>query len=782
MCLLDYNFRSLEDLKNNTAENIDFGKLRTIVRSNIFLIILIFVIANAISILYVRYTKDVYESESEIKLDVKQDASELGIREIVPDKNLDLISGEIETIQSKLFLNTVIDSLDLSISYFSIGSFLNEELYKASPFTVKFITLSPAQHNVSFSVEQKNSSEFELRIGEDGPSIQGSFNQPLTVGNSELIIYKKRGDEFQSSIHYSFIYNSREVLLDYLARNLTVEPLNFSAKTIKVSFADKNPVKARDLVNGIDSLYLQYSNAQKNLANKQKIDWLNNELSEIEEEMGGYEDYFENFTLKNKTSDLKEDLKKTISLINRIDSQRFELSKRITEINQLLDNVAMGDFYLNNLQRKAVPDAINKNLEKMQLLMVEMDRMKLSYNESTFAYRQKEKEIQTIKDALFKELTSLKAEWLQRLQELNNSKGRLEGAFANMPDKNTQYNKKQRFYKLNEEIYLTLMQHKSEFEIAQAGSTPDFKLLSTATLPTIPIEPKKSIIYGIGFVAGIVLSIFLIGILYLANNKITNPDEVERITGVPLLGIVPKVRRHRGSDIYIKDHPKSMVSEAMRTLRTNLDFFRVSEPKKIIAISSTVSGEGKSFIALNLGGIMALSQKKVVLLDLDMRKPKNNTISSVSDASKGVSTILIRKHAWQECITKTSVENLDFIPSGPQPPNPSELLLNSEFTTMLEGLKTQYDFILLDTPPVGLVTDGIMAMKWADISIYVFRANYSKKDFLKNLKRVLKLNKFSNVTTVLNALPPVHEGYYGSGYYEAEPSITDKLKTFFKRA
>lgn len=772
----------MEELKNNTSENIDFGKLRTIVRSNLFWIILIFVIANAVSILYVRYTKDVFESESEIKLDVKQDASELGIREMVPDKNLDLISGEIETIQSKLFLNTVIDSLDLHISYFSVGNFLNEELYKSSPFSVKFVTLSPSLHNVPFSIDQKSSTTIELRIGEDGPTATGPFDTPIKIGDAELIVYKNPNGVFQTYNDYSFVYNSREVLLDYLLNNLTVEPLNFNAKTIKVSFIDENPIKARDLVNGIDSLYLQYSNEQKNLANKQKIDWLNNELSQIEAEMGDYEDYFENFTLKNKTSDLKEDLKKTISQINRIDSQRFELSKRISEINELLGNVAVGDFYLNNVQRKALSEDVNKNLDKLQVLVTEMDRMKLSYNESTFAYRQKEKEVQTIRDALFKELTGLKNSWLQRLQELNAGKNKLESAFADMPDKNTQFNKKQRFYKLNEEIYLTLMQHKSEFEIAQAGSTPDFKLLSTATLPTNPIEPKKIIIYGIGLVAGIVLNIFLIGILYLANNKITNADEVERLTGVPLLGIIPKLRRQNESPIYIKDHPKSIVSEAMRTLRTNLDFFSPNATKKVIAISSTVSGEGKSFIALNLGGIMALSKKKVVLLDLDMRKPKSNSISDQIDASKGVSTVLIRKHNWQDCIIKTSIENLDFIPSGPQPPNPSELLLNGEFTTMLEGLKTQYDFILLDTPPVGLVTDGIMAMKRADVSIYVFRANYSKKDFTKNLQRMLKVNKFTNVTSLLNALPPVHKGYYGSGYYEEEATTRSWIKSFFKRA
>ena len=284
-----------------------------------------------------------------------------------------------------------------------------------------------------------------------------------------------------------------------------------------------------------------------------------------------------------------------------------------------------------------------------------------------------------------------------------------------MPDKNTQFNKNERFYKLYEELYLTLIQHKSEFEIAQAGSTPDFKLLSTATLPVNPISPNKPIIYGIGFVAGLVTIAFLIGVLYLLNNKINNAFEIERLTSIPMLGIIPILRKQNNSTLHILDNPKSRVSEAIRTLRTNLDFFSVNTAKKVIAISSTVSGEGKSFIAMNLGGVMALSKKKVVLLDLDMRKAKPHSPVGQEDLSKGISTILIRKNNWKECLLKTPLDNFDVIPSGPQPPNPSELLLNGEFSSMLEDLKTHYDFILMDTPPVGLVTDGIMAMKHADI-------------------------------------------------------------------
>ncbi len=182
---------------------------------------------------------------------------------------------------------------------------------------------------------------------------------------------------------------------------------------------------------------------------------------------------------------------------------------------------------------------------------------------------------------------------------------------------------------------------------------------------------------------------------------------------------------------------------------------------------------------MNLGAVMAVSNKKVILLDLDMRKPKINLPTEIDDNSKGISTILIGKNSWIECLARTGVANFDYIPSGPHPPNPSELLSNGEFKGLLEELKKAYDYIILDTPPVGLVTDGIMAMKHADISIYIFRADYSRKTFVYNLQRIININKFSNITTVLNALPSTGEQRYGYGYYE-EPRNKNWLKKFIK--
>src|SRR5690606_19936734 len=267
----------------------------------------------------------------------------------------------------------------------------------------------------------------------------------------------------------------------------------------------------------------------------------------------------------------------------------------------------------------------------------------------------------------------------KRQQELNLAKAKLENNFASMPDKNTQCTKKRRFYKLYEEFYLTLMQSKSQFEIAQAGSTADFKILSTANLPLEPISPNRPMIVGIGIVAGFVLSIFFVGILYLVNNQVNSIYEVEKLP-IPLLGAIPALRSSiKNEGLYVVDQPKSMVSEAMRTLRTNLDFFNINSPIRVVAISSTDSGDGKSFIALNLGGVMALSKKKVVLIDLDMRKPKSVQYFNGTDSGKGVSTVLIRKNTWEECVVNSPLEGFDFLPSGPHPPNPSELLLNGEF-------------------------------------------------------------------------------------------------------
>ena len=768
-------------LQTSAIEGIDFSMLRNVIRNNWIWSVLIFIIINSIALLTIRYTKNLYESQSELKLDIKKNASELGIKNVVDDQNINIVSGEIEIIKSKLFLSHVIDSANLNVSYYSVGRFLIDELYTSGPFFISHsVVVNNSFLNKPIYFEESDNSGFALTLGDQGEEVIAKYGETIHLPGLEMIIQRNSNFSKGTEIGYYFTLNSRDVLLDYLSSKLEVEPINFNANTIRISFQDNNPIKAKAILNRIDTIYLQYSNAQKNLANKQKIDWVSNELLLIEKRMEGYENYFENFTLINKTNNLDEDLKNTIEAIARIDSQRFEMTRKVKDVNSLIDGLNQGNFFISLSNRQFLPTSLANNLEKLEQLYLDQEKLRLSYREITFAFREKQKEIETLNSKALAQLTEYKSEALRKLQELSQRKVQAENTFVSLPDKTTQFTKNMRFYKLYEQFYLSLMHSKSEFEIAQAGSIPDFKILSPATTPNRPILPDTFMIAGIGFVASLVIIFLFVGTLYLLNNKkITNVRELERIIGVPLLGVVPSSRFSKGKGLHIIEHPKSMLSEAIRILRTNLEFFNANATQKVIAISSTVSGEGKSFIAMNLGGVMALSKKKVIFLDLDLRKPKLNIPVTIEDRSKGISTILIRKNTWQECITKTELETFDYIASGPHPPNPSELLMNGEFETLLNSLRENYDYIIIDTPPVGLVTDGIMAMKLADISIYIFRANYSKKDFISNLQRIININKFATITTLLNALPSTGDGSYGYGYYE-EPKERSKIKKYFK--
>lgn len=763
--------------KPATSEGIDLEKLRAVFIKNKWWILLIFLSCSIAGYLTTRWTKDLYESESELKLDIKRDASELGIDKLTQDPNIDVVSGEIEQIKSKLFFSRILDSLNLFVSYYSEGNVLFDEMYKRSPFQVEIISVARKNQDVPLYLLPLTETTFQLRQGLQGKTISGKYGIALDDPDLKVIIFNSGHITESETNDYYFVINSRENLVSYLSKNIIVEPLNFNANTIRISFKDHNALKARDIVNKVDSLYIFYSNEQKNLANKQKIDWLNRELEQVDKRMEAFENYFEAFTLQNKSSDLSQDMRKTINQINRLDSQRYSLNKKIIELKRLIESLVTDKKVSTSSQYSFLPDFLNKKLEAYTVVAQERDKLSLAYNENTLAFRQKEKEVSTLKDQLFGQLNQLKENWLRTLTELVDQKMTLEKEFTTMPDKNTKYLKNQRFYNLFTEFYLSMMQSKAQFEIAQAGTTPDFKILSSATLPDSPISPKKAVILAIGIVAGIVINFFFIGIVYLLNDKVTSVKEIESVMALPVLGVIPSSRLPQATTIHVNDNPKSMVSESIRSLRTNLDFFTSGGNKKIITISSSVSGEGKSFLAMNLGGVLAMSNKKVALIDLDMRKTKKDSPGLGDQNGKGLSTVLIKKNSWRECLQKTTIPNLDFIPSGPHPPNPSELLLNEEFPNVLHEIQQEYDFVLIDTPPVGLVTDGIMAMRKSDLSIYVVRANYSKKEFLKNIERIVAVNKLNNVAIVLNALS--HSGKaYGYGYYE-DKSVKGGWKFLF---
>ncbi len=778
---------AFEDTDKHTPpfETVDLEKLKSIFLKSLPFVILIIALGLGIAVVVIRYTKPLYESSSTLQIDIKSDAAVLGFRSF--DDDINNLAREIEIIKSRLFLTEVAKALDFKVSYYKYGDILFEERFNSSPFSVSYKTLHTSLLNKPIDLEILDKSQYLLRYQMGESEFVNTFNfaDSISTPHLELVVNLKEGYLPAGNEKYFFTINEQSSLVSYLQKSLIVEPLDFKAKTIRISFKDHNRYKAREIVHAIDTLYLYYTQIGLNKANTQKINFLNEQLAQTEQKLGELETYFEAFTIKNKTTNLDVNLSQAIAKLEELDSQKFILQRQLNAFNAINDQILSDDeFDLNPSDVAYFAPDMKQELDRFNKLSQEKYLLLNSYNENTLAFRKKIQEITFLKERLLKYIESTRENLYKNLDALTNNRRRLETEFVELPSKRTEYTKTQRYYGLYEEFYLTLMKNKAEFELAQAGTVTDYRILSAASTPIDQISPNKMIYYGIGLMAGLFLSFVFIGIRYLLHNKISNVRELELASSAFVLGSIPYYGfgKNALTRLVVNKNLKSAISEAFRTIRTNLEFLNGHQEKTIIAITSTVSGEGKTFVATNLGGIISLLKSKVVLIDLDMRRPRFHEVFQHADQSKGLSTILIKKHGIEECIQRTELENLDFIPAGPIPPNPSELVLGGAFNLLIDELKKSYDVIIIDTPPVGLVTDGIHALKIASIPIYVFRADVSRKSYLRNVSRMARINKLKNLSLVLNSTRNNASDNYGynKGYYEqSKPSKRRRLKEIF---
>lgn len=762
---------SSEDFLNS----FDLEKFLHTIKRSLIWVVLFFVIALSAAFLYVRYTKPLYESQSLLKLDIQSEATSLGLGSAMASNALNNMSGEIELLKSKLFFSKVLDVVDMNVSYHFYGRYLTDERYKNSPFVVSYKLHNADYYNRPFDIELISSTEFQLTYpGAENGSVH-SFGEEIKTKDFNLLIEKTENFKFpEVKGTYFFTINSEDALIRYLQRNVRVTPENLNARTIKISLTDHNKYKARDLVMAIDTLYLDYTKQAKNQTIDQKINFLNSQIDETENKIEDFEEYFEGFIIDNRTTNYQNEISKTIILLNSLDTTEAQLENELTELELLLEQIeSEGILSVNPLIKSQVPEIIGRYLAAYQTLYAEREEKLQSYNENTYVIKRLNTQLNTQKDKFGEILSSYTEALDKRLMSLKSRKSVLERSFSNMPSMSTAYNKNRRFYSLQENFLLNLTRSKMELEITKAGTVTNFVVLSPASLPSDPIEPKTVLIYAGAIAGAFFLSIFFILVKYLLNDRITSLRELEHLFSVPILGTLPKYRLEKlsATKMVINQSSKSSLSEALRTIRTNMEFLNGTKPNRVITITSTISGEGKTFVAVNLGAIMAFSNQKVCIVDLDMRKPKVHLAFGNNIFPKGMSTLLIGKDQLDDCIMHSEVENLDYIPAGPLPPNPSELILNDEYRQLLEELKSRYDLIILDTPPVGLVTDAVLSMKMSDLQFYIVRADYSKRSFSKSVDNLKKINRFSNLTVIFNSLNTGSKSYgygygYGYGYYD----------------
>jgi len=377
--------------------SFDTQKFLRILRKSIPVILLILATGITISILIVRYTKPEYQSSSILKLDIKSEASVLGLSSMEEAQNFNTISSEIELLRSRLFFNKVLDAIDLNVSVYAIGNILNDERYSNSPFNIEYKILNHSFYNKQFFIDVLANRRYKLTYSVGNNNIEGEYDFGETISNENFTLKIATSNDFMDDIQgedFFFIIHSRNAQVEYLSKNLTVEPLNLQANTIQVSFKDYNRNKARDLVNAIDTIYLNYTQAEKNKANNQKIYFLNERLLDTENRLNEFEDYFESFTIQNKTTNLQDNITTTIRYLNEIDSQQVDIRvqlARLREIESTIDSEDSIEMTFTDL--RLLPGDLRNEINMMNQLLMEREVLQNSYHQGTQAFQKKDREV-----------------------------------------------------------------------------------------------------------------------------------------------------------------------------------------------------------------------------------------------------------------------------------------------------------------------------------------------------------------------------------------------------
>ncbi|MFT6962322.1 MAG: capsular exopolysaccharide synthesis family protein, partial [Flammeovirgaceae bacterium] len=748
-------FEEIPDL----MESFSFGKLFFVFKKSIPWLLALLLISVLSAFFYLRYSKPVYSASAVLKLDIQSSTGLLNIDLGDFSRGIDLqLEGEIELLRSPVVYRSALNTLNLDISYFSEGEILDDEKFPIGPFKVNLLSTSPLALNKEIHVSIINEKKYLLSYEKEGETIEKEYLFDTVVNDGFL--HLKIDIEYKASKQkrYFFIINSTSSLVQDLSRNLSVSIINPNAKTIGISFKNNNQDKAVAVVNAIIDSYIDKTEEQKNKAYEQSLAYLESQISMTRDTLNVYDSIISLEVGGNVESLLLEDNSSIIEEIKRLRQKKLELQEEIFK-TQYIGQLLKADSSYESISYIASTmgiENINGKIRKIILLQEQADRINKSYESSVK------------KDLINSKIEDEKLKFLQRIQfslsQMRTERRNYENERLILERKLTipkgesisaELKKLNRYFETYEEVYQELLGKRIEIGIAKASTVPSFQILAQPAANPVPISPMPKNTYTLAIVAFVFASIFLILILYFSQNKINSLAELSKIIQAPVLGIVPKYKKQQmlHSQLIVHRNPKASITEAMRSIRTNLDFINADQKdeQKVISVTSTISGEGKTFVALNLAGVLALTNKKVIILDLDLRKPKIHFGFGVEN-DIGVTSILIGQNTIEDCVRDSEIENLKFITSGPLPPNPSEMLMSNSFKEFMEDLKSKFDVIIFDTPPVGLVTDGIIIMEYATHPIYVLRAEYSKLSFANNLNKLVLANNFNKLSAVLNAV------------------------------
>ncbi len=751
-----------------------------------------------LALVYIKLTLPVYQASSSILIDDEKS----GPSNITDFLSSDLfgtslsLPTEIGILRSRTVMQKTIDRLNLSVQYWNTSQFPAWPLYPRSPIRLETDTFVREFKDLAFEVKIVDKEYYEVETEYDGDKLPYfSFSKKCRFGETvsskyfSFRLYRVDTIPVENGNTYEFKVRSSTKQIAEMLENLSVEALDKDANIVTLKYQDVVPVRALEVLNTIGKVYIDLDVEDKAEVASLTLKFVDEQLNSTGSMLSSNEQEMQAFKEKNKTVDLSEESRAVLQKLNELDVERVKNNIEIASLENLYQYVLRNEDFTNMAPTSlGLPDPLLVELiTNYQALQTKRKSISFGIKSDAPAVKVMDQQIAETRSALIENIRNIQQRLNVTRNALGKQIGQYEESIKQVPDMERQLLGIKRNFEVNQNIYTYLLQKKAETSIAKATAVSDNKILDVSALADEPVEPSKKILAAIIFLLTLVIPTGWITITNLVRTTVVSKDDITMLTEVPVIGVVGHSSEQ--NNLVVNKRPKSAMAEAFRTIRTNLQFYGAGDGCKTILITSSVGGEGKSFVTLNLASVLSMQQNKVVVIGLDLRKPKLYQDFGWKN-DMGASNYLAGGASLDNVIRKTDDPFLDMIISGPIPPNPAELLSKPAMSQMMTELRKRYDFIIIDTPPVGVVSDAFSLMSFSEVNIYLVRQGYSKREFLTTLDELYKEGKIPNACILLND-SDFSRGYgyghnYGyingnAGYYDSQDEEEEKRKTGWRR-
>lgn len=733
--------------------------------------------------LYLRYTIPQYQASTTILVKDEKKGGMLSELSAFADMGIgggmkSNLDNEIEILKSRKLIESTVKKLNLNTALIIKGNVVDGEIYKDTPIEVFFAdkTNQFYENKINLKFTELTSTTFELEnqsLNENINILLSSkpafrYGEEIPTRYGRLIITKpkynsKEGKNYYESI--DIIISPLENVVASFQGRLKVDPISKTSSVVAVSITDPVVEKSEYFLNNLVQIYNEDAAADKNFISENTSKFIAERLTLITQELDGVEQNVESFKKSNKVTDIESEAKLYIEGSSEYDKKAVEKEIQLNVVSSML----------NYMKKSTNADLLPSNLisgegdasgliSSYNQLVLDRNRILKSATVENPSVVKMDQQIASLKSNVAASLSRLQSSLNIQKRDLNNNKEILNAKIGRIPVQERQFRVIARQQKVKEELYLYLLQKREETAISLAATEPNARVVDTAKANKIPVSPKKNIIYLAGLLLGLLIPF---GIIYtddLLDTKIKSRLDLDGKTPIPFIGDVPT--SDSPSEI-IKSESRTSSAEALRIIRTNLEFMlsKAEEGQaKTLFLTSTFPKEGKTFVSANLAATFALSGKKVLLIGMDIRNPRLDEYFNLPE--KGFTNYLSSKDLKLEdlIVKQDGFEAFHILPAGIIPPNPAELLMSKKVDVLFSALKAQYDYIIVDTTPVSLVTDTLLIAKHADCFIYVARANFLEKRMLTIPNTLYKEQKLPNMCLLLNDTDSTKGYGYGYGY------------------